>query len=171
MSPLYSLDINSLPHTWFAYLFSHSVGCLFILSMGPVGFVVHSSSLACSVLLPGTYQKKFFFFHSLASCTSDSGSFCAQSGEIHCCAPNLLDQTSACWGNRTPISSINTKLLLIENLSLVSEFWCWLIQQRQDHFASLNSLNVANAVNYFRAFLCFFLWGGKTYIIKNWNLS
>ena len=38
MSSLYILGTNSLPDTWFANIFSHSVGCLFILLM--VSFAV-----------------------------------------------------------------------------------------------------------------------------------
>ena len=43
-SSLYILDVNLLSHTWFANIFSHSLGCFFTL----VSFTVLKFSMCCS---------------------------------------------------------------------------------------------------------------------------
>ena len=104
----YILDINPTLDIWLANIFSYSMSCLFHFVNLPMKLWYSLFSHLCLAsfgqLFPGTYQPELTFLHSSASCRPDLGPLPVQSGETHSCSTNFPDQTSACWGNHTPIS-------------------------------------------------------------------
>ena len=140
MSSSYTLNINPISDIWLAKIFSHSVGCLFILLLVPLlckSFLVGCSP-TCSFCFCCFYLDQlfcagsgdssfivsmghFYFFHFFKFYGSIIGLQCYN---YFCCTKSYLVWSSYHGSTEGNLTSIHEDAVLIPGLAQWVKVWC-----------------------------------------------